>query len=168
MKILAFIIITVLFSTEINSQTNTIVKKKFPVTHKFEEFKTLVYKGKKSRPKLKDNQLGRYNRKQLEKRYYTEGVNFGGHYFLAEWGCGNTCNSSAVIDVKTGIVYNGTFSCNQYKFQKNSKMLIVNIPKLDSTGYYEEYNLFPCKESAIGNVYVWSESKKSFIQLKTK
>ena len=33
------------------------------------------------------------------------GVNFAGHYIVAEWGCGTDCHSFAIIDAKTGDVY---------------------------------------------------------------
>lgn len=33
------------------------------------------------------------------------GANFAGHYRLATWGCGSSCVSGALIDLKTGTVY---------------------------------------------------------------
>jgi hypothetical protein len=37
-----------------------------------------------------------------------KGPNFAGHYTIAEWGCGTSCVSLAVIDAETGVVF-GTF-----------------------------------------------------------
>jgi hypothetical protein len=37
------------------------------------------------------------------------GSNFAGHYTIAEWGCGSSCVSIAVIDELTGTVYPGPF-----------------------------------------------------------
>jgi hypothetical protein len=37
------------------------------------------------------------------------GPNFAGHYTIAEWGCGTSCVSVAVIDAETGVVYEGPF-----------------------------------------------------------
>jgi hypothetical protein len=37
------------------------------------------------------------------------GPNFAGHYSIAEWGCGTSCVSIAVIDAETGAVYEGPF-----------------------------------------------------------
>ena len=38
-----------------------------------------------------------------------QGPNFAGHYTIAEWGCGTSCASVAVIDAETGAVYEGPF-----------------------------------------------------------
>lgn len=38
-----------------------------------------------------------------------QGPNFAGHYTIAQWGCGAACVSMAVIDDKTGAVYDGPF-----------------------------------------------------------
>lgn len=34
-----------------------------------------------------------------------EGVNFAGHYIVANWGCGTNCSQSAIIDARTGQVF---------------------------------------------------------------
>src|SRR5438552_7000827 len=33
------------------------------------------------------------------------GVNFAGHFILATWGCGSSCQQSGIIDGKTGSVF---------------------------------------------------------------
>lgn len=38
-----------------------------------------------------------------------KGPNFAGHYTIADWGCGTSCESVAVIDAETGAVYDGPF-----------------------------------------------------------
>jgi hypothetical protein len=38
-----------------------------------------------------------------------KGPNFAGHYTIAEWGCGTSCVSVAVIDAETGVVSEGPF-----------------------------------------------------------
>ena len=38
-----------------------------------------------------------------------KGPNFAGHYTIAEWGCGTSCVSLAVIDAETGVVHEGPF-----------------------------------------------------------
>jgi hypothetical protein len=38
-----------------------------------------------------------------------KGPNFAGHYTIAEWGCGSSCVSVAVIDAETGAVCEGPF-----------------------------------------------------------
>ena len=38
-----------------------------------------------------------------------KGPNFAGRYVIAEWGCGTGCGQMAVVDVKSGDVYDGPF-----------------------------------------------------------
>ncbi len=83
-------------------------------------------------------------------------MNFGGHYVFVEWGCGSPCKSSALVDVNTGIVYDGVPGSYGYDFNKNSRMIIVNPP--DSDGFY--LNCAGCEPE----VYTWNEANKKFIQ----
>lgn len=66
-----------------------------------------------------------------------QGVNFAGHYCFVFWGCGSPCKLSAVVDMKTGKVYDGPTSEMGYSFKKESLVLVVN-PPLDATGYYNK------------------------------
>ncbi len=57
----------------------------------------------------------------FQKRFRTQiqaqstlAANFAGHFRIAEWGCGTSCGSIAVIDMKTGKVYDGPFSVLDY------------------------------------------------------
>ncbi|MCD6019493.1 MAG: hypothetical protein K0S53_2614 [Bacteroidetes bacterium] len=63
------------------------------------------------------------------------GVNFAGHFCFVSWGCGSPCKLSAVVDLKTGKVYNGLPSGIGYSFKKDSRLMIVNPP--DSTTWYD-------------------------------
>ncbi len=38
------------------------------------------------------------------------GPNFAGHYFVIRWGCGSQCVLMAIVDAKTGIVYDPPLS----------------------------------------------------------
>ena len=37
------------------------------------------------------------------------GPNFAGHYTIAEWGCGTGCETIAIVDAKSGAVFDGPF-----------------------------------------------------------
>lgn len=80
------------------------------------------------------------------------GVNFAGKFCFVSWGCGSPCQTSAVVDMESGIVYNGLPSAVGYKFKKNSKILIVNPP--DSTNYYSKHRWVPYPEE-----YIWTGKK---------
>jgi len=56
-----------------------------------------------------------------------EGPNFAGHYTVVSWGCGTSCQSSAVLDAKTGdIVVYGILSVYGLSYELNSSLLVVN------------------------------------------
>ena len=85
------------------------------------------------------------------------GVNFAGHFCFVYWGCGSPCKLSAVVDMKTGIVYNGVPSSIGYAFKKNSKVLVLNPP--DTNGWYDK-NI----SHQIPKQYVWTGEE--FTELK--
>ncbi len=69
-----------------------------------------------------------------------EGVNFGGHYVLVQWGCGSSCMQAALIDGRDGSVLrlprlpddtNGGFSIQirdmqDLDFRWNSRLLVMH------------------------------------------
>jgi len=69
-------------------------------------------------------------REALEK-----GVNFAGHYTVAEWGCGSGCVQVAVVDAQTGEAYDGPFGA----LPRTHVSLIPNV-EADKTGlsYHED------------------------------
>lgn len=79
-------------------------------------------------------------------------VNFAGKFCFVFWGCGSPCQISAVVDMETGIVYNGLPSALGYKFKKDSNILIVNPP--DSTNYYPKNRWVPYPTE-----YIWTGKK---------
>jgi|GEM_PF-4408196 len=55
------------------------------------------------------------------------GVNYAGHYVVAEWGCGTNCQDHAIIDAKTGkIVMMGLKSNFSIDYRKDSTLLVVD------------------------------------------
>jgi hypothetical protein len=53
----------------------------------------------------------------------TSGPNFAGHYFVIRWGCGSNCLMMAVVDAKTGKVYDPPLSGSGTEFYVNMDML---------------------------------------------
>ncbi len=71
----------------------------------------------------------------LERNYNAIGVNFAGHYSVVAWSCGSDCQSSAIIDTRSGevIVY-GLISRYGLSFSPTSRLLINNIrPETNGT-----------------------------------
>lgn len=101
-----------------------------------------------------------FDSSEFKKRYITAithgvnelGVNFAGKYCLVSWGCGSPCQSSAIVDMKTGMVYNGLPSAVGYRFKKNSRVLITNPP--DSSDYFPKARIVPYPEQ-----YAWTDKK---------
>jgi len=123
----------------------------------FNDFKVWVANAPIKAPiKRAGNPLAKEYRTTIKETYNHEGINFGGHYCFAHWGCGSDCKMSALVDVNTGIVYTGPESEEGYKFKKNSRMMIVNPP--DSTGFYLD------RIYGEPRIFIWNEKRKKFIQ----
>ncbi|SDS20753.1 hypothetical protein SAMN05216490_0735 [Mucilaginibacter mallensis] len=132
--------------------------------HSFNSYNVPLYKGHPAKLKLKGNALAEQYRTAIRTTYYSTkdqvayhgstGLNFGGHYCFVYWGCGSDCQYAVVVDLKTGIVYPGTDAERGYKFQPNSRLIIVNPdPEPTTTTYKEEY-------------WVWNEAGKKFTKLR--
>jgi hypothetical protein len=51
------------------------------------------------------------------------GPNFAGHYFVIRWGCGSNCLMMAILDAKTGKVYDPPLSGAGTELYVNMDML---------------------------------------------
>ena len=60
-----------------------------------------------------------------------EGVNFAGHYTMVSWGCGSPCQRSAVVDRKTGEIFDGLETTYGIEFKKDSRLVVKNEGVLD-------------------------------------
>ncbi len=88
-------------------------------------------------------------------RYTAEdGPNFAGHYAVAEWGCGSTCQDGMIINIATGKVYDpfkeATARGVNYKLKSN---LFITDPYSDDTPLIEEILRIPVK------YYIWKDNK---------
>lgn len=126
----------------------------------FEDYKVnIIYCGKKSPINFKGNPTARVYRTVILEGYWSSGVNFAGHYSFVYWGCGSPCTGSAIVDVRTGKVYNGPDSAFGYKFEKNSRLVIIN-PR----GRVD--NLKEIEEVYQEEKWIWNEKSKIFVKLK--
>jgi hypothetical protein len=94
-------------------------------TPRFEDYPvTEMFTGKPAEPILSSPEIRRY-RTRIRNGVSTaadvwngswrnpikkEGPNFAGHYFVIRWGCGSECVMMAIVDAKTGIVYDPPLS----------------------------------------------------------
>lgn len=122
---------------------------------RFSDFKVDTLKNAKKAPiQYSSNPTARQFRTVITFIYRNEGLNFAGHYCFVQWGCGSPCQESALVDLNTGIVYDGVGASLGYDYREDSRMLIVNPP--DSTGFY--LNCPYCEPF----IYVWNDKTKKF------
>ena len=67
------------------------------------------------------------------------GPNFAGHYTVAVWGCGTSCQSFAIIDVNSGAVEMGGFTLSVgAEYRRNSGLFITNPPEAWREAYGDD------------------------------
>ena len=133
---------------------------KFEPYISFNDFKVNgIYKGQKSAINYNSNSIAKQYKTRITDTYKSEGLNFAGHYCFVFWGCGSSCQSSAIVDLANGKVYDGPSGSLRYSFKINSKMLIVN--PTDSSGFYDDCAYcYP-------EIWLWNENTKLFEQRKS-
>jgi len=109
---------------------------------------------------LKSNKGAGNFRTRLKDGYSADTANFAGHYSFVYWGCGSSCQSSLLIDRKTGKIYDSPGASLGYDFKVDSRMLIVNPP--DTIGFY--YDCSYCKPI----IYIFDEQTKTFNERKAR
>ena len=132
----------------------------------FARYRVDIYKGHKAKLIIKGNKLAEQYRTVITNTYYSTkeqtewhgatGLNFAGHYCFVYWGCGSDCQHSAVIDLKTGIVYDGLMASRGFDFKKNSLMVIVNPGTTNNECAF-------CKEE----LWLWGIASKKFTKLRS-
>jgi hypothetical protein len=141
--------------TTIDKGTISYASLKFEPYIGFDDFKVTKVDNKKyAELVLKSNKDANNFRTRIREGYSADTANFAGHYTFVYWGCGSPCQSSLLIDRKTGKIYDSPGASLGYDFRVDSKMLIVNPP--DSSGFYDD--CFYCKPI----IYVFDEQTKTF------
>jgi hypothetical protein len=99
MKAQLFAVLLLLLSTLVLAQ-----KKALPA---FDQFGVdEIFTGKPAPPQI----TGKHKSyRTMIRRGAAKGPNFAGHYTIADWGCGTSCVSMAIIDAKDGRVHDGPF-----------------------------------------------------------
>ena len=93
----------------------------------------------KEKPPLKLDSDTKNFRIVIKESYKASSVNFGGHYLIVSWGCGTSCQSHAIVNLKTGQAKALSFSTSLgLSYQANSNLLIVN-PILNQANQEQKY-----------------------------
>lgn len=140
------------------AKADTVRREKFTSPIQYEKFSVDTFIGKRAGINSSSNKTARRFRSAITWSIDKFGMNFAGHYNLARWGCGTSCQNGAITDLKTGRVYDIPTAAFDYAFRKDSRLLVVNPP--DSTGYYDDCSY--CEPE----LWVWNENTKKFEKLK--
>lgn len=136
----------------------TSVRYKFMPFVGFQNYAVEIYKGGKAAINYKSHPLGRTYKTAITCGYNFDNlVDFGGHYKIASWGCGSNCQSTVLVDMQSGNIYEGPITANRFNVKPDSRLFIANPP--DSTGY------IVAAASTMPQLYIWDEGKKKFEEL---
>lgn len=111
-------------------------RKKFVTRHQFDDFPVNKIEHKNPSLKLNTNvnSFSKRFKTMIKQSFEKNETNFAGKYIIDDWGCGSPCLLGIAIEVKKGKLIEIPPSSVGYKFQKDSRLLIVNPP--DSLDYY--------------------------------
>jgi hypothetical protein len=124
-----------------------------------------VFSGPKAKIDYRSNTNARTYKTIITQTYQKHKVDFGGHYIIAEWGCGMGCLMGAIIDIKTGKVYDLPWQPSEteeeyfnggYKYVPASNMLIATVNKRISDDGNTEIS------KNFNHVFVWNDQTKKF------
>lgn len=134
-----------------------IYRKYHPIST-FEDYEVPVYEGALAEPDFSSNPSVKDFSDRI-KEGCEEGINFAGHYTLIYWGCGTACQSGVIVDRKTGKIYDGFVTSLGSEFQKDSKMIIMNVGALD-----KDTNLIEVSSYGEVTQEVWTDSSFNKIE----
>lgn len=118
-----------------------------------------VYDGTVAEPRLIAGTPAYTFRGAIRSEVAANGVNFGGRYSVASWGCGTACQSSAVVDAGTGeILKFGVSSAYGLGIRATSSLLIVNPPS-----HFEEQETDILERLVTIEYYEWRDGDLHFI-----
>ncbi|ELV7526232.1 hypothetical protein QMU91_002458 [Flavobacterium psychrophilum] len=130
----------------------------------FEDFQT-EFKGTEKNAKIdfNSNETAKSFKTAISESYKNGKVNFAGNYIITTWGCGTSCISGAMVDVRDGKVYdlptteNIEGIGNSYDSKNSSLLLITSISGMGMTEDIER----------IENYWKWNDTNKKFEFIKT-
>ncbi|RAK21787.1 hypothetical protein B0I03_105223 [Flavobacterium aquaticum] len=136
---------------------DTITEKKSEIT--FKDYKT-EYKETTEKAKIdfNSNPTAKSYKTVISEIYKIEKVNFAGNYIIVTWGCGTSCISGAMVDVRDGKVYDLPNDDewegigNSVNSDKESTLLITSLSGMNLGEGIE----------ALEKYWNWNEANKKF------
>lgn len=138
--------------------TKDSLRKKFITKYDFKDFPIhkVVLKNDHITVDVNNTEFAKKYRTMITQSFDFGFTNFAGKYILNYWGCGSPCAIGVIINVDNGKIAELPVSSAGYKYQIDSRMLIVNPP--DSIDYY--YNSFQYEPS----IYIFDTIQNVFIK----
>ena len=112
------------------SQTPSSAQRTPKIAPRFEDYPAdPLYRGPVAKPRL-DTPDSRNYRTAI-RQAAARGPQFAGHYAVASWGCGTSCQLHAIIDVQSGAVcMTDLQTALDVEFRLDSRLFIKNKPEL--------------------------------------
>ena len=131
--------------------------------YRSEQYPATIYRGALADPVITSDPNAHFWRTVICRDCEAQGVNFAGHYTIAEWGCGAMCQILAVVDRIHGQVYfteipfdtlDGHYGA---MYAPDSRMIIVNS---ELAAWRPGYRVLINEQWP--STYAWNEEQKRF------
>lgn len=138
----------------------------------FQSYPAAPAAGKKAPLSLASNALGKVYPTAIRQQYANGKVDFGGHYVTTIWGAGTGQTLGAMVDVKTGSIYELPLTednSNRGVYHDNNHNIFFKPTSRLFVCYASTAN--PTDEKKVNLTYYfyqWNEAKKGFQLLGTK
>ena len=119
------------FLTNIPEDKSIQVYRKYKPKFTFENFNVALYKKRLPKVLYVSHPLGISHKTRIEEAV-GKGINFGGKFTIASWGCGTACQQHVIIDRSTGIIVTDFSSALGIEYRSDSLLILKNIGALDS------------------------------------
>lgn len=132
------------------------------------QFTVETYTGQLAPPNIASDPNARGFRTMIRRGCTSQGVNFAGHYTVAEWGCGAMCQVLAVVDRIDGRVYFSDIPFDTLDghygacYAPDSRMIVVNS---ELAAWRPGYRVLWGEQWP--STYVWDEDRKRFELVET-
>ena len=142
--------------------------RKYETKHQPEMYPAELWTGTLAHPYISSDPEASHWRTRILHACATEGVNFAGHYTVAEWGCGAMCQMLAVVDRMNGHVYFSGIPFDTLdghygvRYARDSRMILINSELVE---WQPGYRLLFGDQRP--STYVWNEQRKRFELVET-
>jgi hypothetical protein len=142
--------------------------RRYESKHRPEQYPATRYSSELAAPNITSDPNARGFRTMIRRGCASQGVNFAGHYTIAEWGCGAMCQALAVVDRIDGRVYFSDIPFDTLdghygaRYAPDSRMIVVNS---ELAAWRPGYRVLWGEQWP--STYVWDEDRKRFELVET-